>query len=800
VIPKFGSFRPSVTAITKTTASEAPNSTKDSSKRSKESHSEKRHSHRKRDHRSRSRSRHHGSGRERQHERERDRKRDDGKREHRHRQERDHSRDTKDQKKGHHERSSPDRSHRRRDAHETNEHHRSSKRPESPVKAALPVVHAQPKPPPSSTEPHNQRLQRYIIDTKGDENNLVYGTIYKYSIPPYRRFGAGRILGLPKNLVIDREKSDDKSIALKAIGEGQSARSMRQSFANLDTGAVKRLRVKKAEPGLEEAFSRNLEFVPFSIKSKKRKAREDANSDQSEDDGKDHYRSIEGMKKNLDRPEDPDLDYASDSDEEDDYIAAGDMDDRGRRVELARKVDAEPANIDAWMAYVDYHDSPLGATGRRKTAAEKKSSAEIKLDILQKALAKNPGNERLLLKHMDVAEELWDSQKLLSKWIRLLEENPSMLPLWTKYINFRQTDFLSFTYPECLKCFGECLRVLSKATFKKPIGSSEREALDKVILYVFLRFVLLMQDSGYKENAIAAIQAMLELNLFCPPTVTAPMAIREHEALLESFERFWNSEVPRIGENGAQGWAAFVAAGENGYAPERVEDIYQIPPIDAHDPFGSWTDAEIKWSQRLGMPARTTDEVEDEDPLRVVLFSDFSDFLFYFATESVRKELVEAFLIFRALPLPESQCSNNDTTKDIFLHNTLAQLNFNVSDPWFWPKKRTEDGPLAIAWEGMEPEMKSGIGDNPFEFKIDNCPLGRESIFSQSTSWFNAINRLHSDNPEEANLIRNTLKMLLNKLNDESLALYYLAWEWGNAPKGLAILYQRIKKLKLTKI
>ncbi|KAI5817260.1 NRDE-2, necessary for RNA interference-domain-containing protein [Pyronema omphalodes] len=802
VIPKFGSFRPSVTAIATTTASEASNSTKDSSKRSKESHSEKRHSRRERDHRSRSRSRHHGSGRERQHERERDRKRDDGRREHRHRQGRDHSRDTKDRRKRHHERSSPDRSHRRGDARETNEYHRSSKRPESPVKAALPIVHINSRlsPSPPSSDPHYEKLQNYIIDTKGDEKNLVYGTIYKYSIPSYHRFGAGRILGLPKNLVIDREKSDDKSVALKAIGEGQSARSMRQSFASLHTAAAKRLRVKKSEPGLEEAFARNLEFVPFNIKSKKRKAQEDENSDQSADDGRDHYRSLEGMKRKLDRPEDPDLDYASDSDEEGDYIAVEDMEDRGRRVELARKVDAEPDNIDAWMAYVDYHDSPIGATGRRKTAAEKRSSAEIKLDILQKALAKNPGNEKLLLKHMDVAEELWDSQKLLSKWIRLLEENPSMLSLWTKYINFRQTDFLSFTYPECLKCFSECLSVLSKATFKKPIGSSEREALDRVILYVFLRFVLLMQDSGYKENAIATIQAMLELNLFCPPTVTAPMAIREHEALLESFERFWNSEVPRIGENDAQGWAAFVAAGENGYAPERVEDIYQIPQIDAHDPFGSWTDAEIKWSQRLGMPARTTDEVEDEDPLRVVLFSDFSDFLFYFATESVRKELVKVFLIFRALPLLESQCSNNDITKDIFLHNTLSQLNFNVLDPWFWPRKRTEGGPLAIVWEGMEPEMKPGIGDSPFEFKIDNCPLGRESTFSKSTPWFNAINRLHTDNPEEAKLIRNTLKMLLNKLNDESLALYYLAWEWGNAPKGIKKVAKALIKMFKTSL
>ncbi len=50
----------------------------------------------------------------------------------------------------------------------------------------------------------------FIIDRKGDEKNLVYGSIHKYSIPTFRRFGAGYVLGLSSDFRIDRDYGDDK--------------------------------------------------------------------------------------------------------------------------------------------------------------------------------------------------------------------------------------------------------------------------------------------------------------------------------------------------------------------------------------------------------------------------------------------------------------------------------------------------------------------------------------------------------------------------------------------------------------
>lgn len=47
------------------------------------------------------------------------------------------------------------------------------------------------------------------------------------------------------------------------------------------------------------------------------------------------------------------------------------------------------------------------------------------------------------------------------------------------------------------------------------------------------------------------MQAVIELNCFKALNVKTPTA------QLASFERFWESEVPRVGEDGAQGWAAW---------------------------------------------------------------------------------------------------------------------------------------------------------------------------------------------------------------------------------------------------
>ncbi len=63
-----------------------------------------------------------------------------------------------------------------------------------------------------------------------------------------------------------------------------------------------------------------------------------------------------------------------------------------------------------------------------------------------------------------------------------------------------------------------------------------------------------MWQAGHTEKCIALYQAMLEFNLFLPDVLQNV----DNKDQQEFFETFWDSGMPRVGEDEAQGWAAWV--------------------------------------------------------------------------------------------------------------------------------------------------------------------------------------------------------------------------------------------------
>lgn len=598
------------------------------------------------------------------------------------------------------------------------------------------------------------------------------------------------MVGLSPDIRIDREKGDGKGLVLtskKDMKFSGGGKSSRYTYARNDNDGVKMLRIKKDGGSDDKAFEAGLDFVPISskLKGKKRKNHPDAESESSEEDDN-HYRSLEGLKKVGTKPEDRDLEYASSTDSDKDFVTSSEWVDRRRNSELIKKVDANPQDVDIWMEYVNHQDTLLSSNGRKQKLAERRSIAEVKLDILTKALEKCPGDERLLVKYMDVAETLWDPKRLLLKWQQILKENSAIIGLWTKYINFRQTDFQSFTYPEGIKSFTECLVVLRSAVFnlgKNETGSAGKEKLEDIILYVFLRATLFMREAGYVELAIASFQCMLELNVFNPLITPPPNTEVAHEQLLGKLEEFWDSEVIRIGEPGAKGWAAYVISGGNGGVPEPREEKLFSGPLDHRDIFGSWMDDEEERLALSIMPARTTDEVEEDDPYRVILFSDFKAFMFCFSVDAVRRKIVDAFLTFSNLTPARPVSSNSPGVTDTFLRNDMSSMEEWYLDEWFWPKSSDEaiDSKMVTYLEGlsMEPERKSDLSKgNPFGFGLKNYPIGQASLFTWET-----INWSQSVKGVDAAFVGRTLKMLVDGFEDEKLATYYLAWISRNQPE-----------------
>ena len=67
---------------------------------------------------------------------------------------------------------------------------------------------------------------------------------------------------------------------------------------------------------------------------------------------------------------------------------------------------------------------------------------------------------------------------------------------------------------------------------------------------VVIKLWHLWTRAGHRERSVALFQALMELNLNAPEF---PGYFSSQDKLA-SFERFWESSVPRFGESDAPGW------------------------------------------------------------------------------------------------------------------------------------------------------------------------------------------------------------------------------------------------------
>ena len=220
----------------------------------------------------------------------------------------------------------------------------------------------------------------FKVDTKGDAANITYGISYRYSVPLFHRFGSGYILGLAEKWRIDRDKGEGKGIVVGVRGyEGDKRRRGGNMFA-VEASRVGRL---KHVEGVTKGFGADEEFVPISGRIEEPVVEEEERD----------YRSLD-VKKPVE-----DVESVSSEDEET-FSYSEEL--RQRTIELDRKMQSHPHNIQAWLDYAALQDD--------LAAGQKASTAEIKLGILQKGLEKNPGDTKLLV-------ELFKIESILLEYV-----------------------------------------------------------------------------------------------------------------------------------------------------------------------------------------------------------------------------------------------------------------------------------------------------------------------------------------------------------------------------------------------
>ncbi len=649
-----------------------------------------------------------------------------------------------------------------------------------------------------------ENKRSFVVDRVGDTNIVNFGTLHRYATASYFRFGAGNVVGSPTNQRIDRAVSTEKGLVLSNETHGLPKKRDKHARWRLDQEGARELRIKPREehdPAIDPAA--DYVFLEATRRAKRQQGGDGlpVHVVPSSDEDDTHYRSVEGKAKSKKEPADQDLKYNSDRSSSQD-IASGrfltlDESAQRKRVQLSRRIDAEPTNFEAWIHLINHQDNMFGrdqnSQGPRLTNAERRSNAEIKLSMFEKALEKvkdSEGREVLLLGMMQEATRLWEIDKVASCWKSIIQQNPQSLRLWTKYLDFMQTRFTHFRFEEVQSVYWDCLNLACRARTSGEMSLDEANKVFDIQIYVVLRMTLFMSESGFAEHATAAWQALLEYVFFKPVTVRASEHARDgssHEATVSMFEDFWDSEVPRIGEEGAEGWVSF--SQKPGKPPQPGMETADDPE-DSKDLWKSWLASERRHSLLSRNPARTIDDIEENDPYRIILFSDIRPFLIDPPSLAGRQLILDAFIAFCYLPPFGAEGPDSRPRvwgRDCFLRNDALRLDDKLEDSW---KLRVHQQSGSSGEQDSIDKggvwSQSGARD-PLQFPVRDYQVSSDSLFAEK-QWFSAFDTWQEPccgdgGPVEVAFALRSLKSLISPdAGGEAVALYVLALELRTTP------------------
>ncbi|RDA87614.1 hypothetical protein CP532_3997 [Ophiocordyceps camponoti-leonardi (nom. inval.)] len=604
----------------------------------------------------------------------------------------------------------------------------------------------------------------FVIDTKGDPLITRYGPD-RYRIPSYYRYGGGRILGTNRRLFIHRD-GPTQDFSLLLPGEGFSGNRDRDGLRSRDWLRRRPVKLRARRSGPDDDDDEDF----LSLESPRKRRKRNANSDSSDGEDPTPWRSIEANVKAGD-------DHNSDDEENCRSSNASDGDDpvRWKSSQLHRRVKDHADDIDAWLELVKHQDllvsgNEVSESGMPENAA--RSLAEVKVHLLESALphtSRPEDRERVLVALMREGGKIWKRDVASKKWTRISEDEHRSFLLWRVHVDYAMSSIATVQFEDIKTMMVRRLRDVCSRS-----GLGSREDLAEAI-YVFLRATRFIHDAGYKELAVAAWQGLLELNLFRPDSVESQV-----EALA-AFRDFWESEVSRVGEAGAQGWRQYVQSGVTGDAPDVTADE-EAMKTSRRDSYDTWATAERLCGRKAVMPARTMDTGTDDDPFRIVMYSDIEPLLFLVPRgelANVTQQLIDAYLLFCGLP-------------PAFRSSEWTDMEWNDQ---FIVRSRPNPQ-LQPVWDIEVGEKDDSTRKRPmFDSGCCHARISPSVLFS-GNSWFQYFDVADEEQIVDMSWVETTLKQLIHSAHISALALYSLGLRFARDAssvkkhaKGLLKLY-----------
>lgn len=179
------------------------------------------------------------------------------------------------------------------------------------------------------------------------------------------------------------------------------------------------------------------------------------------------------------------------------------------------------------------------------------------------------------------------------------------------------------------------------------------------------------------------------------------------------MEEFWESEVLRAGEEGAQGWAAWVSSGRQ-QQPPSFSSKSSSDPTDL-DPYRQWAARESEADLKEVVPTRSTQESQEDDPYSTVLFSDIRPFLVDLQSPHSKNAFRLTWLSFLGLHIPGFSESLSGTSQvnwdDRWNHGHLCHSSYlDALFPSDAGRPHLATDAAAGVIVGREKEYASGFG------------------------------------------------------------------------------------------
>ena len=656
-----------------------------------------------------------------------------------------------------------------------------------------------------------------VIDTKGDPANLTYGALHRYTIPAYFRSGRGSVLGLLSRHKIDREASSEKKVVISTSWRDHSKQRRIELWkANLREKQEMHIRPDRHPASTSHEKADFLALKNTSSRERRQGlTRVPPESASSSNESESHYRSINGKAKPATRPEDSDLEYDSTTsmpEGENPKLLEIYQRKRQKGVHLSRRVHEDPRSLDAWLDLIKYQDEDTGrsqySSRTELTNAERISIADIKLSMYEEALGKitdRQAQERLVLGMMDEGSKLWDTKTLFAKWQNALRKHPQQIGLWMRYLDFQQTSFSTFRFDEVRNVYNQSIRLLREAKPQVQPSEVSHDEMIELQLYILVRLALFLREAGFSENAVALWQALLEYNCFLPKEFEGDQVAGTSftSTRMNAFEKFWDSEIPRIGEVGAQGWSHFALHG--GDTSEANMNTSQAAE-NGGTSLGRWVEEEFKCAIGARVPARTIDDVKEDDPYRVVLFTDIRESLVDLTSSPHGIDLISAFLAFchfPPLPYHREGLQTSPWWRDPFIRNQALEHSLLQ-----WRHQITSANPQDTLPSFLEVTEKTASSKGPFAFPMSSYLITDDTLFSETSDWFSAFDgyeHAYVENVGSVDLkwVRRVLKTLVDQgFGDDLLAEYIIAFECKVCPEQAKktaknILKKRSSSLRL---